>query len=147
MSRQSNFDVAASRAYLRSRQERAYQAAEQRRHAALHAICAAARAVFPNFPGVRRAYVFGSALRPGAMRADSDIDVAIEGALSAEEYFALWRELEKAASDWTIDLVELDREVRFADSVRKEGMLIYERPDPDVEHLSTARDGTRICTD
>lgn len=133
MSRQSDLDLAAVRAYLTSRQERAYQAAEQRRQAALSAIRAAAYAVFQRFPGVRRAYVFGSALRPGAMRLDSDIDIAIEGALSAEEYFALWRELERAAGDWAIDLVELDRGVRFADRVREEGMLIYERSDSDVE--------------
>lgn len=133
MSRQFDFDPAVVRAYLTSRQERAYQAAEQRRQAALSAIRAVAYAVFPRFPGVRRAYVFGSALRPGAMRADSDIDIAVEGTLSAEAYFALWRALERAASDWTIDLVELDRDVRFADRVREEGMLIYERPDSDVE--------------
>lgn len=139
MSRQSDLDLAAVRAHLRARQERAYQAAEQRRQAALSAIRAAACAVFPRFPGVCRAYVFGSALRPGAMRLDSDIDIAIEGALSAEEYFALWRDLEHAASDWTIDLVELDRAVRFADRVREEGMLIYERSDPDVESGDRSR--------
>jgi predicted nucleotidyltransferase len=139
MSRQSNFDLAASREYLTARQERERRVAEQRRQAALRAIRAAARAVFPRFPGVRRAYVFGSALHPGAMRADSDIDIAIEGALSAEGYFALWRDLEHAASDRTIDLVELDREVRFADRVRKEGMLIDERPVPDVESGDCSR--------
>lgn len=139
MSRQFDFDPSVVRAYLTSRQERAYRAAEQRRQAALSAIRAAARAVFPHFPGVRRAYVFGSALRPGAMRLDSDIDIAVEGALSAEEYFALWRELEHTASDWTIDLVELDRAVRFADRVREEGMLIYERPDSDVESGDRSR--------
>lgn len=133
MSRQFDLDPAAIRAHLRARHERAYQAAEQRRQAALSAIRAAACAVFPRFPGVRRAYVFGSALRPGAMRADSDIDIAVEGTLFAEEYFALWRELEHAAGDWTIDLVELDREVRFADRVREEGVLLYERPDSDIE--------------
>lgn len=133
MSRKSNIDLFASRAYLESRHRQAYQAAEQRRQAALQAIRTAARTVFPRFPGVRRAYVFGSALRPGAMRAASDIDVAVEGDLRAEEYFALWRELENAAGNWTVDLLELDREVRFAERVCAEGMPIYERPDPDAE--------------
>ncbi len=133
MSDQSAFDLAASRAYLKFRQERAYQVAEQLRQAALHAVYRAARLVLPRFPGVERAYVFGSVLRPGAMHAGSDIDVAIEGMLSAEEYFALWRALESELSEWTVDLVELDQEVRFADRVREQGALIYERSDSDVD--------------
>lgn len=139
MSRKSNVDLFASRAYLESRQRQAYQAVEQRRQAALQAMRMASSVVFPRFPGVRRAYIFGSALRPGAMRAASDIDVAVEGELRAEEYFALWRELENAASNWTVDLVELDREVRFAERVRAEGMLIYERPDSDAESGDRSR--------
>ncbi len=109
MSDQSAFDLAASRAYLTFRQERAYQVAERLRQAALHAVYRAARLVLPRFPGVERAYVFGSALRPGAMHAGSDIDIALEGRLSAEEYFALWQVLENELSEWTIDLGELDR--------------------------------------
>ena len=113
------FDVAACRAHLQARQERQYQAREQRRQAALKALREAARSVLPRFTGVRRAYLFGSVLRPGALRSTSDIDVAIEGRLDAQEYFALWRELERAAPDWLIDLVELDRDLRFAALVRE----------------------------
>ena len=139
MSGQSAFDLAASRAYLISCQEQAYQVAEQLRHAALHAVYRAARLVLPRLPGVERAYVFGSVLRPGAMHAGSDIDVALEGRLSAEEYFALWRALESELSEWTVDLVELDQEVRFADRVREQGALIYERSDSDVESRNCCR--------
>ena len=139
MSGQSAFDLAASRAYLISRQQRAYQVAEQLRQAALHAVYRAARLVLPRFPGVERAYVFGSVLRPGAMHAGSDIDIALEGRLSAEEYFALWRALESEMSEWTVDLVELDRDVRFADCVREHGALIYERSDSDVESRNCCR--------
>ena len=139
MSDQSAFDLAASRAYLISRQEQAYQVAEQLRQAALQAVYRAACLVLPRFPGVERAYVFGSVLRPGVMHAGSDIDVAIEGMLSAEEYFALWRALENELSEWTVDLVELDQEVRFADFVREQGALIYERSDSDVESRNCCR--------
>jgi predicted nucleotidyltransferase len=139
MSDQSAFDLAASRAYLKFRQERAYQVAEQLRQAALHAVYRAARLVLPRFPGVERAYVFGSVLRSGAMHAGSDIDIALEGRLSAEEYFALWRALENELSEWTVDLVELDQEVRFADFVREQGALIYERSDSDVESRNCCR--------
>ena len=139
MSDQSAFDLAASRAYLISCQEQAYQVAEQLRQTALHAVYRAARLVLPRFPGVERAYVFGSVLRPGAMHAGSDIDIALEGRLSAEEYFALWRALENELSEWTVDLVELDQEVRFADFVREQGALIYERSDSDVESRNCCR--------
>jgi predicted nucleotidyltransferase len=139
MSDQSAFDLAASRAYLISRQQRAYQVAEQLRQTALHAVYRAARLVLPRFPGVERAYVFGSVLRSGAMHAGSDIDIALEGRLSAEEYFALWRALENELSEWTVDLVELDQEVRFADFVREQGALIYERSDSDVESRNCCR--------
>ena len=99
------FDVAACRAHLRTRQEQEYRVRETRRQAALQSVCVAARSVLPRFPRVRRAYLFGSVLRPGSMRSTSDVDVAIEGGLTAEEYFALWRELESAATGWLIDLV------------------------------------------
>ncbi|MDY7040303.1 MAG: nucleotidyltransferase domain-containing protein [Chloroflexota bacterium] len=127
------FDVAACRTHLQARQEQQHQAREQRRRAALREVHAAACSILPRFPGVRRAYLFGSVLRPGAMRASSDVDVAIEGKLSAESYFALWRELERAATGWQIDLVELDRNPRFAARVHETGELIYERSDSDAE--------------
>lgn len=101
-------DQAACRAHLRARQERQYQVRE-RRQAALRSVRVAARSVLSRFPCVRRAYLFGSVLRPGDMRSTSDVDVAVEGSLKAEDYFALWRELERAAEGWLIDLVELVR--------------------------------------
>jgi predicted nucleotidyltransferase len=127
------FDIAASRARLRSRQERQFRAREERRLAALKALRSAAHSVLPRFPGVRCVYLFGSVLRPGALRSTSDVDVAIEGGLDAEEYFALWRELERAAPGWLIDLVDLDQDLHFADIVRERGELIYGRPDSDAE--------------
>ena len=98
----------------------------------LQAMRAAIHAVLPSFPAVRRVYLFGSVLRSGAMRAVSDVDVAVEGELSAEEYFALWRELERAAPGWAIDLVEIERTPRLAARIRETGELIYER-DPGIE--------------
>jgi len=127
------FDVAACRAYLRARQEREHQAREQRRQAAREALRTAARSVLPRFPDVRRAFLFGSVLRPGGLRSTSDVDVAIEGKLEAQEYFALWRELERAAPGWLIDLVELERDLRFAALVRERGELIYGHPDSNAE--------------
>jgi len=115
------------------------EVAEQLRQRRCTPCIVLARLGLPRFPGVERAYVFGSVLRPGAMHAGSDIDIALEGRLSAEEYFALWRALESELSEWTVDLVELDQEVRFADRVREQGALIYERSDSDVESRNCCR--------
>ncbi len=94
---------------------------------------ASARAAIPvvasRCPAIRRAYIFGSVTRPGAFRADSDIDVAVEGELSADAYFSLWRDLEAALPGWEVDLVELDQDIYFATRVRESGELAYERCD------------------
>lgn len=128
-----SFDVAACRAHLQARQKQQHRARERRREAALKAMRAAIHAVSPRFPGVRRVYLFGSVLRPGVWRSSSDTDVAVEGRLNAQEYFAFWRELEQAAPDWLVDLVELDRDLRFATLVRERGELIYGCSSPDAE--------------
>ncbi len=133
MTDRPTFDLAASRSYLRSRQEREFRVREQRRQEALQAVRAAAQSVLPRFPGVRRAYLFGSVLRPGAMHAMSDVDVALEGDLDAEAYFAVWRELERAAPGWQIELIELGVDVYVSARVREQGELIYERADSDAE--------------
>ncbi len=125
-------EIAAAREHLRRRQEEAYRAREERRAAALHAVRAAVAAVLPRFPAVRRAYLFGSVTRPGAMRPDSDVDVAIEGDLSAEEYFALWRELEEASGE-VIDLRELNKDLPLTWRIQEVGELVYERSLPDAE--------------
>jgi predicted nucleotidyltransferase len=126
-------DVKTSRAYLRTRAEQEFQAKERERQTALGVLRAAVRSIMPHFPHARRVYLFGSAVRPGRLRVTSDLDVAVEGLLGAEEYFALWRELERAVHDWPIDLVDLDRRgVYFAARVRETGELTYERGDSNI---------------
>ncbi len=66
------------------------------------------------------------------MRPDSDVDVAIEGDLSAEEYFALWRELEEASGE-VIDLRELNKDLPLTWRIQEVGELVYERSLPDAE--------------
>ncbi len=125
-------EISTVRAYLQTREDERRQAREQMRLRAVESARAAARAVMPAFP-VRKAYLFGSATRPGAMRRDSDLDIAIEGRLSAKDYFALWRELERAIPEWEIELVELGPDVHFAEQVRETGDIIYELQDSDAQ--------------
>jgi predicted nucleotidyltransferase len=127
------FDIAACRVQLRARQAYRYQTREQQRLAVLQGLRDAAQAVFSRFPHIQRAYLFGSVLRPGALQVTSDIDIAVEGRLTAEDYFALWRAWECVVGYRPIDLLELDRDIHFADRVRDQGLLIYEHADSDAE--------------
>ena len=79
------------------------------------------RAVLAGHPGVRLAYVFGSAAR-GALRADSDVDVAVRFAArpTLDALAALAINLERAADAIKAAYPEVvhDEPLRFADFVR-----------------------------
>ena len=117
-------DIKAARRSFEARLQKEFEGRESARQKAL----AAARTVIPTivakYPAVKSAYLFGSILRPGAFRSDSDVDIAIEGG-SAEDYFALWRDLEEALPNWLIDLRDLPPDTRFTQQVYQKGEKIY----------------------
>ncbi len=121
-------DLAACREAFRARQQRMRAERENRRLIAIEAVRRAILECVPGYPSVQRMYLFGSVVRPAAFRRDSDVDVAVEGIGSAE-YFDLWRDIERAAPEWTIDLRDITRPSLFAERVRATGQLIYERND------------------
>ncbi|MBI3762431.1 MAG: nucleotidyltransferase domain-containing protein [Chloroflexi bacterium] len=125
-------DIAAVRRNLATRAERQLAEREKRRAAAEQAVTAAARRAAPSFPSVRRVFLFGSVIRNNAFRADSDVDVAVEG-LGTADYFAIWRAIEEAAPEWTVDVRDITQPSEFADRVRSTGKQIYERVDPTAE--------------
>jgi predicted nucleotidyltransferase len=100
--------------------------ARLKRQRALESIRQEAPAILSCWPSVHRAYLFGSITRPGAFHKKSDVDIAVEG-VTAEEYLALWRALERALPDWAIDLRDITAASTFADLVRRTGVLIYAR--------------------
>jgi predicted nucleotidyltransferase len=124
-------DLEACRENFQARQKQRLEDLEAHRLAAHTAIMIALGTVLPFHPEVARIYLFGSVTKPGEFQADSDIDVAVEGT-NAEQYFALWHELNDAAPDWVIDLREIDRPSYFADTVRQRGELVYERKNTPV---------------
>ncbi len=75
----------------------------------------------------KRIYQWGSLLKPQNFKDYSDIDIAVEGLKSAEEFFALFGD----AEDMTIfplDLVEVEKVAEmYKDSITVEGKLVYER--------------------
>jgi predicted nucleotidyltransferase len=130
--REFNVDIAACRATFAAREEKKLAEREKRRQTALEAAANALNAILPHYSKVRRAYLFGSVVRPGAFRLDSDVDIAVEG-VEAADYFALWRDLERAMPDWQVDLRDLAPGTHFAKRVQMEGRLIYESKDSGAE--------------
>jgi len=125
-------DIAAVRRNLQARAEREQLEREARRAAAERAVTEAVRRVVAGFPTVRRVFLFGSVTRPNAFRLDSDVDVAVEG-LGVADYFPIWRAIEEAAPEWTIDVRDITQPSTFADRVRTTGKLIYERSHPTAQ--------------
>ncbi len=75
---------------------------------------------------VERVYLFGSINQPDKFRADSDIDVAVEG-LAEGDYFPALAALNNRTQFW-VDLVTLENAPKsLEERVRREGVLIYER--------------------
>jgi predicted nucleotidyltransferase len=128
----SREEIRTYRQSFQARLERKREAQEARRQRALESVRKEAPAILSRWPCVHRAYLFGSITRPGAFHKGSDVDIAVEG-VTAEEYLAVWRALERALPDWAIDLRDITPASTFADLVRRTGVLIYAR-----EHTSAA---------
>lgn len=80
---------------------------------------------------VRRVYQWGSLLNEQNFADWSDIDIAVEADLTAEEFFALYGEAMKM-TDFPLDLVELDKiEPLHAESIRRKGRSVYDRSTAD----------------
>jgi predicted nucleotidyltransferase len=113
---------------FRERLQRDVQAREQVRRNLMQVVTACVPAICARYDSVQRAYLFGSLTQPGQFHAQSDVDVAIEGA-TAEHYFALWHALEEALPERVIDLRDVEPHSHFGRSVRLRGQLLYERTD------------------
>jgi predicted nucleotidyltransferase len=86
----------------------------------------AVRRSAPLFPAIRAVYLFGSILRPGRFRPDSDVDLAVD-CEDVEVETPFWRMLEEAL-ERDVDLRPLAGAVVRA--VEEEGELCYEREVP-----------------
>lgn len=118
--------MAVYRQTFKDRLNRQHGEREACRLQALAHIQAGLPSVASSFASVRRVYLFGSILRSGQFHAKSDVDIGV-GGVTAEEYFALWRELEAAFPERPVDLRDVSKPSFFADTIQKTGLLIYER--------------------
>lgn len=75
----------------------------------------------------KRIYQWGSLLEEKHFSKISDIDVAVEGVLSADEYFKMLGDVD-ALTEFQIDLVQIEKiEPVYAEKIKKNGRIVYER--------------------
>lgn len=119
-------EVARVRRFLINREEKQRRAKELARQQVLAKLKEALEVVMPLFP-VERVFLYGSTLT-GRWCPDSDLDLAVEGNLSPEDFFGLWAELDKRLEQ-EIDLREMAK-LPFREKVRRKGVMLYERTNP-----------------
>ena len=77
----------------------------------------------------RRILQWGSLLAPHLFRDYSDIDIAVEGVLDPEIFFALLADAE-GLTRFPLDIVQIERiEPEFRELIREKGRIVYERTD------------------
>ena len=77
--------------------------------------------------GPIRIYQWGSLLCSEAFDENSDIDIAVEGLVSAEIFFKMYGEAESLTT-FSLDLVELEKVAEpHKRSIIKNGRLVYEK--------------------
>ena len=118
--------IANYRRTFHQRAQARFRANEERRRQARQTVLEAIVMIAPRYPNVQRVYLFGSIIRPGAFRLDSDIDLGVEGADMAL-CFQLWRDLEQAVTEWMLDVRSLEDDDPFSQRVRLKGEVVYER--------------------
>jgi predicted nucleotidyltransferase len=114
------------REYHARRERELREQREALRQAVLERAREAIRRSAPSFPAIQAVYLFGSILKPGRFRPDSDVDVAIDcDDLKTETPF--WSALEDAL-ERNVDL--RPRVGPVAQAVEDYGELSYEREVP-----------------
>jgi predicted nucleotidyltransferase len=78
-----------------------------------------------------RIYQWGSLLDRRRFWERSDIDIAVEGIVAPDAFFAMYGDADQLTS-FPLDLVALEKiEPEFAEIIRTEGTLVYERDNED----------------
>lgn len=75
----------------------------------------------------KRIYQWGSLLNERFFSNISDIDIALEGVDSAEQFFQIYGDAMEM-TNFPLDIVEIEKiDSIYADGIREKGRLIYER--------------------
>lgn len=121
-----SFNPAAAAAFFKAkwaRKREAYQRLYEQARADAERIIAHIAAVYKP----RRIYQWGSLLRPERFNEMSDIDIAVEGIKTAEEWFALYGDAMRM-TNFPLDLVQFERmEPEYRAYIQEHGKVVYER--------------------
>jgi len=123
---QSTIDYQQVRQFLKNKynkqnekNEILYQQAQEDFHAILDVI-------IDKFDPVR-IYQWGSLLNKNMFKDYSDIDIAVEGIDSAENFFKLYKEIEPLTR-FPLDCVQMEKiEPEFRVIIKRKGKIVYER--------------------
>lgn len=123
-----SFDVRAARRHLQERSRRRSIALHELHHRAQADAAAIVEMLIKRYQPTR-IYQWGSVLGAERFREWSDIDIAMEGLEDPLDGLRAADEASELAS-FPVDVVELDRiDPRIAETIRREGRLVYERPE------------------
>ena len=124
----SGIDIQAAAANVVRRRERR-EAANRRRFERAQREFDALVAMLIRVYRPQCIYQWGSLLEPRRFSERSDIDIAVQGSWSPEQFFALLGDAMELTS-LPLDLVDLERtEPLHARTIRERGRLVYERQD------------------
>ncbi|RLE07785.1 nucleotidyltransferase domain-containing protein [Candidatus Aerophobetes bacterium] len=118
-----DIDISECARYLKDKEERRILERENLRRKVMRKLSLLSE-VLNNFPGVKKAYIFGSILKKGRFGENSDIDIALEGNVK-RDYFLIWGKLEEKLGE-RVDLRILENN-STSQIIKREGKLVYER--------------------
>jgi predicted nucleotidyltransferase len=119
-------DYLKARQFLKDKESRRQQQLDERFEKAQQDFTLILNKIIANYDPIR-IYQWGSLLERNHFSEISDIDIAVEGITSAEQYFKMFGDIMNL-SDFSIDLIQLEKiEPEFADLIRQKGKVVYER--------------------
>jgi predicted nucleotidyltransferase len=120
------FDIQKAREFIQKKRANILRERHQRFEKAWHDFDNIVALLIKRYD-LKQIYQWGSLLNEKYFSEISDIDIAVEGVKSAEQYFQMIGEAMEL-TDFPLDLVDIEKvDPVYAEGIRKRGRLIYER--------------------
>jgi len=121
-----NFNYGAARKFLQRKEEKRKKELDSLFEQAWKDFKAIIEMIIKKYEP-QKIYQWGSLLERNHFSKISDIDIAVVGDFSPQEFFSMFGEADEM-TDFPLDLVELDKiEPIYAESIRQNGKLVYEK--------------------
>ena len=120
------FDIQKAREFIQKKRANILREKHQRFEKAWHDFDNIVALLIKRYD-LKEIYQWGSLLDRKYFSEISDIDIAVEGVKSAEQYFQMIGEAMEL-TDFPLDLVDIEKvDPVYTEGIRKRGRLIYER--------------------